>query len=262
MELSSNISPNSNCLSQDSNEPTLSSSSPSVFHPFPLLPTELRLKIWSFYHQSTPPKKLRFSYRNSDTRQPARVLEGCFSSHGHSSPRNDIPTILHICHESRNFGLDYYSVGFEVPQLPELAAKGVHKAFEECSYEDAVGREGRGVFWNKEKDVMCIDGYWLDDNLKAVFWAGKSDVKFPGVRWVVFDENTSVQYVQDKAIGWVGIEMVFLVRWDLGMGSRYGAWQPRLEWEKMFKEGSGKPELRVVRSWKDVLEFLHEKELW
>ena len=259
MELTTCTSPSPDPASHSTNEPTLS---PSTFHPFPRLPTELRLKIWSLYHHSTSPKTLRFSYRSGGKRQPTRALEGCFSSHGHSSPKNDIPTILHACHESRNFGLEYYSIGFELPQTPELRAKGVHKAFEECSYEEALARKERGVFWNKEKDVMWIDGYWLDDNLKACIWAVKYDVKFPGVRWLVFDESTSIHFVQDKAIGWEGIEMVFLVREDTGTACMHVAWQEIFGWQKRFEEGSGKPELRLVSSWEEVLGILHEREVW
>jgi len=148
-----------------------------------------------------------------------------------------------------------------VPQSPDLVAKGVHKAFEERSYEEALGRKERGVYWNKEKDVMWIDGYWLDDNLKACCWAGRYDVKFPGVRWLVFDESTSIHYVQDKAIGWDGVEMVFLVREDMGLACMHTAWQEIFKWQKMFEEGSDKPEFRLVSSWEDILEILHEKEV-
>ncbi|KAE9372406.1 hypothetical protein N431DRAFT_504832 [Stipitochalara longipes BDJ] len=261
MEPMNCIPPKTIPSSHDANEP-VTTPQPLTFHPFPRLPTELRLKIWSLFHHSISPKKLQFSYRNGGRRQPARALEGCFSSHGHSVPRNDIPTILQTCHESRNFALDYYSIGFEVPQIPEMVAKGVHKAFEECSYDEAFSREERGVFWNKEKDVMWIDGFWLDDNLKAFLWGGSWDVKFPGMRRLAFDESTMIEFVQEKAISWEGIVTVFLVRKDLGMGSRHREWQERLGWEKMFEEGSGKPELRVVSSWEDVLEILHQRELW
>jgi hypothetical protein len=28
--------------------------------------------------------------------------------------------------------------------------------FKECSHEEAIGRKGRGVYWDKRKDVMWI----------------------------------------------------------------------------------------------------------
>jgi hypothetical protein len=50
--------------------------------------------------------------------------------------------------------LEYYSIGFEVSQAPEVVARRVRKAFKECSHEEAVERGGHGIFWNKRKDVM------------------------------------------------------------------------------------------------------------
>jgi hypothetical protein len=169
--------------------------------------------------------------------------------------------------------LDYYSIGFEVAQAPEMVARGVRKAFEECSYEEVAAREGHGIFWNKGKDVMWIDGYWLDDNLKAFLWNGRYDVKFPSVRWLVFDETTTISFVQERAISWEGVETVFVVRESLGMGSGHGAMVERGAWEKMFEKGMEKgmgsgmeekemPELQIVSSWEDILEYLHEREVW
>jgi hypothetical protein len=248
-------------------------SRPPSFHPFPRLPTELRLKIWFLYHDLEPPKRLRFSYRHGGQRQPARALEGCFSSHCSSLPKNDIPTILHICHESRNHFFDHYSVAHIVPQSGSLIDRGIRKSLEEASHEEAIRRGVRGIFWNKRKDVMWIDGYWLDDNLKAFLWGGRYDIKFPGVRWVVFDETTTVSFVQDRAFSWKGIETVFVVREPVGWGSARSAREERGAWKKKFrvvgeeeKNIKGKelqlPGLQIVSSWKDVLEYLHQGEVW
>jgi len=96
----------------------------------------------------------------------------------------------------------------------------------------------RGILWNKRKDVMWIDNYWLDDNLSAFYWGGRFDVKFPGVKWVVFDEGTTVSFVQEKVIKWSGVEVVFVLRplghWDLRI-----ARDERAAWEKRFGVGEG-----------------------
>ncbi|PMD14387.1 hypothetical protein NA56DRAFT_710962 [Hyaloscypha hepaticicola] len=258
---------------------TANKSSTPTFHPFPHLPPELRFKIWSTYHALTGPRKLHFSYRHrsGNTYQPPRALEGNSSSHGFSSPRHEIPTLLHVCSESRSFALAVYSLVWLVPQSEALCGRGVRNALEEVGYEDVMrGREvRRGIFWDKKKDVMCIDEYWLDDNLRACLWGGRFDVKFPGVRWVVFEEGTTVGFVQDRAVGWGGVEVCFLVRGGRGVGSEMGKREERKSWERRFgcrdgegeEEGGGMergemPELRIVESWTDVLEFLHRRGVW
>ncbi len=133
----------------------------------------------------------------------------------------------------------------------------------------------RGIFWNKRKDVMCIDDYWLDDNLRAFLWGGRFDVKFPGVRWLVFDEGTTVSFLKERAICWSGIEVVFLIREKLEDGSSRGKREERAAWERKFgcgdEEGEEKgvgmgrekmPEFQIGESWKDVLEFLHRRGVW
>jgi hypothetical protein len=144
----------------------------------------------------------------------------------------------------------------------------------EIRYEEVMrsGVRMRGIFWNKRKDVMWIDNYWLDDNLSAFYWGGRFDVKFPGVRWVVFDEGTTVSFVQEKVINWSGVQVVFVLRplghWDLRI-----ARDERAAWEKRFGVGEGEensvgmergkmPELQMVESWKDVLEYLHREGVW
>jgi 2EXR family len=252
---------------------TGTSSQPPTFHPFPRLPTERRLKIWSVCHNLEPPKKLRFSYRHGGKRQPARALEGCFSSLDRSLPKKDIPTILHTCHKSRNHFFAHYSVAHIVSPNASLIERGVRESLEEISHEEAIRRGFHDIFWNKRKDVMWIDGYWLDDNLRAFLWSGRFDIKFPGVRWLVFNETTTVSFVQDRAISWKGIETVFVVREPLVVGSARGVREEREAWGKKFgergeeeKEIGGKerqlPELQIVSSWKDVLEYLHQSEVW
>ena len=241
----------------------IDSTQPDTFYPFPRLPTELRLRIWSIVQDIEPPRKLRFSYHCAEKRQRVRELEGCLSNLRIVWPQNDIPTILHICHESRNHALRDYSVGFEVDQSPSLIARGIHKALEECSYEEALGKKGRGFYWNTKKDLMWIDSDWLDDNLKAFLWDGQFDVKFPNLKWLVFDETALIYFVQDRAISWQGIETVFVIRES---GSPYSGSGERLAWMKKFGRALDDkslcanevvlPELEILPSWDDILKYL------
>jgi hypothetical protein len=78
------------------------SSPPNSFHLFPRLPPELRLKIWNYTITTSSFVPVRWS-------QSQRVF---------LSTRKP-PTILHICQESRIFGLKTYTLSFA--SSPEFA---------------------------------------------------------------------------------------------------------------------------------------------
>ena len=50
------------------------------------------------------------------------------------------------------------------------------------------------------------------------------------MRWLVFNETTTVSFVRDGAISWKGIETVFVVREPLGFGSAKGVREEREAW--------------------------------
>jgi hypothetical protein len=84
-----------------------------TFYPFPRLPTKLRLKIWSHYQSSTPPRfidihRLRTSYLPRDPGLPAYTG----SSHIFYN-QQAIPTILHINSEARALGLLIFKYGLD-----------------------------------------------------------------------------------------------------------------------------------------------------
>jgi hypothetical protein len=98
-------------------------------------------------------------------------------------------------------------------------------------------------------------------------------LNYPGVGWLVVYETTTISFVLERAIGWDGTETVFVVRESLEMGSGHGAMTEKGAWEKMFEGGMGASmasgakesemlELQIVSSWEDVLEHLHEREVW
>jgi hypothetical protein len=98
-------------------------------------------------------------------------------------------------------------------------------------------------------------------------------LNYRGVGWLVVYETTTISFVQERAIGWVGTETVFVVRESLDMGSGHGAMKEKESWGKMFEGGMGvlmasgaeeseMLELQIVSSWEDVLKHLHEREVW
>lgn len=73
---------------------------------FPLLPLELRLKIWSY--MSPGPRNLSIQYNMSSQYSSSRATP---SFGGWTSP-SPVPVILHICHESRSEALKYLQLSF------------------------------------------------------------------------------------------------------------------------------------------------------
>lgn len=96
-------------------------SSLETFHPFPNLPTELRLKIWTHFLYITKPAPITITFtpRRSPNTDP---------SPGGEKPQmwqaddtilhkgKPIPAILHACAESRAIGLERYVLGFDVSE--------------------------------------------------------------------------------------------------------------------------------------------------
>jgi hypothetical protein len=85
-----------------------SSAPPPTFPLFPTLPTELRLKIWSFFLSITLPTPITISIPvNGQVHRwvadDSILRKGC-----------PIPAILHVCQEAREVGLGKYVMGYEL----------------------------------------------------------------------------------------------------------------------------------------------------
>ncbi|TAQ89483.1 hypothetical protein B7494_g2149 [Chlorociboria aeruginascens] len=72
-----------------------------TFKPFPKLPTELRLQIWKF--ASWAPRTIELNFC---------IVDEKFIDFGHP------PAILHVCRESREVGLSFYSLSFGTTKQP------------------------------------------------------------------------------------------------------------------------------------------------
>ncbi|EGS23838.1 uncharacterized protein CTHT_0005450 [Thermochaetoides thermophila DSM 1495] len=101
--------------SSSSSSTTISSSSESqgqTFHLFPLLPPELRLKIWECLIQ---PRIVAAACFDSRFEAQRRVQLTC-------RPRRPaVPVLLHVCRESRELALKHYQLAFAWRLPPRLA---------------------------------------------------------------------------------------------------------------------------------------------
>jgi len=86
---------------------------PQSLHQFPLLPTEIRLKIWRLTVTSrivtitSKPVNLDVNNLSFESFDPRHCPPICAK---HSRPqREPVPVLLHVCHESRAEGLKIYS---------------------------------------------------------------------------------------------------------------------------------------------------------
>ena len=91
--------------------PAITMESTPQFHNFPLLPSELRLKIWSL--ALCTPRTVTISCRKSPfhhrTPEIPRIVESFSTSAA-------VPALLHANRESRHEALAFYSASFETPR--------------------------------------------------------------------------------------------------------------------------------------------------
>ena len=83
-------------------------STPSTFHPFPLLPSELRIKVWNFV--VSVPRVVTVSCEKEKIR--TRRIAKSFVS------QTAVPALLHTCRESRHEGLLTYTPAFKTETSP------------------------------------------------------------------------------------------------------------------------------------------------
>jgi hypothetical protein len=115
------------------------STTPSIeFHLFPQLPKELRLEIWNIIIGE--PRRVHIEGKKR------RVLHRRVVESWHSDQR--IPSLLHICSESRFLGLSYYTPYFTT---------------ETCS---------KAIYLNLQHDAICFPdgmiGYLADRDRKEI----------------------------------------------------------------------------------------------
>jgi hypothetical protein len=81
------------------------------FHPFPLLPTELRLKIWSLALHT--PRAITIACRKSPMHRRTPELPRTIEAFSSTTP---VAPLLHTCRESRNEAAPSYPPAFVTPR--------------------------------------------------------------------------------------------------------------------------------------------------
>ncbi|KUJ12756.1 uncharacterized protein LY89DRAFT_672890 [Mollisia scopiformis] len=136
------------------------------FSRFSHLPTELRLKIWDLALLPPPQLKLLTISRLCYTVDLASYDGWTYVF----TPRCAIPTILHVCHESRELGLEYYNAvmsGEEVTDRNALvtATDFGHRRSSYHYFPALQSRERIPVYWASKKDLILL--YYPWETLKA-----------------------------------------------------------------------------------------------
>ncbi|KUJ17634.1 uncharacterized protein LY89DRAFT_733469 [Mollisia scopiformis] len=216
----------------------------STFPLFPLLPTELRLKIWAHYHALTPPQLLPFRLCPADLDHVPHKRKPCFA-HPHvlALKQRSIPTILHICPEAREVGLRYYKCGFAVEQ--------------NCAHGGKGGE--RGVYWDPERDVVKIELGWAERGERVYTWGGEEvgGFDFGEVRFVAV-EGKREWCLAGEVMGLEGLKGVFVLkRRDVVSSGDIRMWESRVQrwWRRVEgdKGGGREVEVKLVEDWSEIL---------
>ncbi|KAK0103863.1 hypothetical protein ONS96_004972 [Cadophora gregata f. sp. sojae] len=167
------------------------------FRPFPRLPAELRLKIYSF--ALSEPTIITFNNRRLDdrTREGTNVAWGHCKGDNHIFVRHrPVPSLFHVCAESRAVCLQHHTQGFEVFVTKRKSAImspcTVHGHYHDgvnttrkprCRHENTMSSgKLKHIYWNPNVDIIHMkrlpitdggigeDG-WDDSKTAAYLWA-------------------------------------------------------------------------------------------
>ena len=125
-----------------------------------------------------------------------------------------MPSILHVCRESRGIGLAYYSLGFEIERVLSMGrAETDVETYTTCSHEISLGEQGRGVYWDKAKDVIFLHTIdWLEESKVAYIWGGKTGVRFGKLGKVAMNFDTLTSCGIGEYLGWEGVDEMLVLR--------------------------------------------------
>jgi hypothetical protein len=102
--------------------------------------------------------------------------------------QQSIPSILHTCCESREFGLKHYKSSFDV-QKPEIVSPCSHQA----SYPgEASSKQGPNIYWDPNKDIVHVEIGWAPKNSTAYVWGGNHLACFSHIKYVAMSQSTLV----------------------------------------------------------------------
>jgi len=169
--------------------------SPSTFHQFPLLPSEIRLMTWSYYLEDDSHVRCFYTmavFSSAIFHDTIGDRELPLIFGGRQGKWEPTPVILRVSPESRRFGLEYYSLGFDFSQLVTIAKKHAdeeffnHQRYPEPNdiyrpldkydnYKPAPPppKTYRGIYWRRDRDILVSDKFY--DSSKVL---GAAEEKF------------------------------------------------------------------------------------
>ncbi|KAH6668993.1 hypothetical protein B0J14DRAFT_154579 [Halenospora varia] len=187
---------------------------PTTFHPFPNLPTELRLKIYSLTLSLAPPLLLPLHLCKSDL-DYLRLKRPACQNYPHFFSRSlPAPPLLHVCHESREVALSRYSVGFDVSRLLSMGREETDvDTYTTCSHEVQMDDEGKTLYWDRIKDVPFLTDLktWLPEPQTSYIWGGKTGVRFGKFKTVAMTLEAVYRIGMGWYIGWEGIDTLVIL---------------------------------------------------
>ncbi|KAH8671822.1 hypothetical protein BGZ60DRAFT_405993 [Tricladium varicosporioides] len=187
---------------------------PTSFNFFPMLPTELRLKIYALHLSSTPPLLLPLHLCKSDL-DYLRLKRPACQNYPHFFSRSlPAPPLLHVCHESREVALSWYSVGFDVGRLMSMGREETDvDTYTTCSHEVQMDDEGKALYWDRTKDVPFLTDLktWLPENQTAYIWGGKTGVRFGRMKTVAMTAEALYGIGVGWYIGWESIDTLVIL---------------------------------------------------
>lgn len=131
---------------------------------FTKLAVELRIIIWTDFHDLTPPSTWNPIVTHVPKSHPASLLGDDEFLPTTEHPQlflngaRAIPAVLHVCHESRELGLKWYTLGFRFDKQVIMRNPHAPRPFHCSNTSDPrpvkVADIKVGVYYNASKDVF------------------------------------------------------------------------------------------------------------
>ncbi|CZR56411.1 uncharacterized protein PAC_06299 [Phialocephala subalpina] len=238
-----------------------SSTQEPTFTLFPLLPTELRLKVWEHYRAATPPQLLDFRLCPADIDYVPHKRKACFA-HPHvlALRQQSIPTIMHICSESREVGLGHYKLGFDVvaDESRKVCCHEIGESAKKSSpgrlNEHAGGNKENGprmeIYWDPSKDIINLSLGWAPPTSITYTWGSlpssssipsihsSPNLPFADIKYLALNSQTWFQLADTRmgTTSFSDLEYVFMIGNWSEMTDRGTLWEKVLKiWQRKIR---------------------------
>ena len=160
---------------------SLESAPLSSFTCFPNLPTEVRERVWSFVHILTPSTFIRLYLCSSDLHYLLLKRTRYYTVPWVLAAQIErVPTILHVCRESREVGRRCYSLDFAKEELSGLGKPETDiEERARDSRKGSISEVDTAVYWFVFKGTaMFYHIEWMDKISVAHAWYEKAAFQF------------------------------------------------------------------------------------